>query len=253
VSQPSYIITGGTHGIGRACVERLSQDAVSLVFTGLDSEAGKEIERSNHGAVFVRADAASEEDCRRVVAEALRLGDGRIAGLVNNAGVSRRVAFSESAASDWDAVMSVNARGVFLCTRLALGGLLAARGSVVNISSVAGKLGEEGLAIYCASKAAVIGLTQALALEFGADVRFNAICPGQIDTRMMRRIKEQPQLHRQLEMRIPAGRFGTPQEVADVVAWLLSPQSAYVNGTVITVDGGETAGLRTPRTAATAE
>ena len=247
MSDATYVVTGGTHGIGRACVERLCGKDARVVFTGRDVETGRAIERSLPGAAFVAADAASAEDCRRVVEQALALGGGRIAGLVNNAGMSHRAAFADTRISDWDEVMAVNARGAFLYTRLALPGLLAAKGSVVNISSVAGKVGEEGLAIYCASKAALIGLTQALALELGGDIRFNAICPGQIDTRMMGRIKQNPELRHQLELRIPAGRFGAPHEVADVVAWLLSSQSSYVNGTVITVDGGETAGLRTPR------
>jgi len=146
-------------------------------------------------------------------------------------------------------VLAVNARSTFLFIRHALEGLRRGRGSVVNIASIAGKTGEEGLAVYCASKAAVIGLTQALALEFGEEVRFNAVCPGQIETRMMGKIMSDALRKKQLELRIPANRFGAPQEVADVVAWLLSDQSTYVNGTVVTVDGGETAGLRTPRIA----
>jgi 3-oxoacyl-[acyl-carrier protein] reductase len=94
----------------------------------------------------------------------------------------------------------------------------------------------------------MIGLTQSLALEFGGDVRFNAVCPGQVDTRMMKNISSDPVARRRLELRIPAGRFAQPGEIANVVAWLLSSEASYVNGAVITADGGETAGVRIPRT-----
>lgn len=239
------VVTGGTHGIGRACVERLAPSGV--VFTGRDEAAGQALAASLPHTSFIPGDVADEADIRRVVDAALDRGDGRIDGLVNNAGTSRRVAFADATVADWDTVMDVNARSAFLFTRWALPGLRAARGAVVNIASIAGWTGEEGLAIYCASKAAVIAMTKALALEFGHEVRFNAICPGQIDTRMMAGIKDDPLRRRQLEQRIPAGRFGRPEEVAEAVAWLLSPQSGYVNGTVLGVDGGEAAGLRTPR------
>lgn len=239
------IVTGGTHGIGLACVERLASRGV--VFTGRDIAAGEELAAGLPGAHFVPGDVASEQDCRRVVDAALTLGGGRLAGLVNNAGMGRRIDFAEATCEDWDVVMDVNARSAFLFTRWALAGLREGRGSVVNVASVAGKVGEEGLAVYCASKAAVIAMTQALALEFGGEVRFNAICPGQIDTRMMSKVKQDQLRVRQLELRIPAGRFGLPKEVADVVDWLLSDRSSYVNGAVLTVDGGETAGMRTPR------
>lgn len=239
------IVTGGTHGIGRACVERLAPRGV--VFTGRDREAGEALAASNPGAHFVAGDVASEADCQRVVAAALERGDGRLAGLVNNAGLGRRMEFATATAEDWDIVMGVNARSAFLFTRHALAGLRAGRGSVVNVASVAGRAGEEGLAVYCASKAAVIAMTQSLALEFGEEVRFNAICPGQIATRMMAKVMADELRLRQLELRIPAGRLGEPGEVADVIEWLLSDKASYVNGAVLTVDGGETAGLRTPR------
>ncbi|POR46617.1 SDR family NAD(P)-dependent oxidoreductase [Bosea psychrotolerans] len=239
------IVTGGTHGIGRACVERLSPQGV--VFTGRDREAGEALAAAHPGAHFVAGDVASEADCRHVVEAALALGEGRLSGLVNNAGLGRRMEFATATAEDWDVVMGVNARSAFLFTRNALAGLRAGRGSVVNVASVAGRAGEEGLAVYCASKAAVIAMTQSLALEFGDEVRFNAICPGQIATRMMAGIMADEMRLRQLELRIPAGRLGEPGEVADVIEWLLSDKASYVNGAVLTVDGGETAGLRTPR------
>ncbi|MDS7594005.1 SDR family oxidoreductase [Agrobacterium tumefaciens] len=243
------IVTGATHGIGRACVETLAAAGRQVLATGRDAVAGAELAEANATVVFVPGDVSEENDCRKVVEYALELGGGSLSGLVNNAGMSKRISFSVATQADWDEVLAVNARSAFLFTRHALAGLRKGRGSVVNIASIAGKTGEEGLAVYCASKAAVIGMTEALALEFGEEVRFNAVCPGQIATRMMNKIIADPLRKKQLELRIPANRFGTPEEVADVVAWLLSDHSSYVNGTVITVDGGETAGLRTPRVA----
>ena len=107
--------------------------------------------------------------------------------------------------------------------------------------------GDGPIIVFLPGYASDISGTKALALEFGDEVRFNAICPGQIDTRMMARIRDDDLRRRQLEQRIPAGRFGRPEEVADAVSWLLSDRSSYVNGTVFGVDGGEAAGLRTPR------
>lgn len=241
------LVTGGTHGIGRACVERLARDGQQVMFVGRDRDAGEALQRSVAHSTYFPCDVASESDCRRAVDEALKLGDGRLDGLVNNAGMTSRREFADSTVADWDALMAVNVRSVYIFTRYALPGLAAAKGAIVNVSSIAGKAGEEGLAIYCASKAAMIGLTQALALEFGESVRMNAVCPGQVDTRMMKNISENPVKKRALELRIPAGRFAQPGEIANVVAWLLSSEASYVNGAVITADGGETAGVRLPR------
>jgi 3-oxoacyl-[acyl-carrier protein] reductase len=241
------LVTGGTHGIGRACVERLARDGQHVMFVGRDREAGEPLAHSLPNTTYFPCDVALEADCRRAVHEALRLGNGQLDGLVNNAGMSSRREFAESTVEDWDALMAVNVRSAYVFTRYALAGLVAANGAVVNVSSIAGKAGEEGLAIYCASKAAMIGLTQALALEFGEHVRMNAVCPGQVDTRMMKNISANPVARRQLELRIPVGRFARPEEIANVVAWLLSSEASYVNGAVITADGGETAGVRLPR------
>lgn len=243
----TILVTGGTHGIGRACVQRLARDGHAVLFTGRDREAGQELEGTALSSKYIPCDVTIEADCRRAVESVLGFGDGRIDGLVNNAGASSRVSFLDATLRDWEGILAVNATSCFLFTRLALPGLLKAHGSVVNVSSIAGKAGEEGLALYCASKAAMIGLTQALALEFGDRVRFNAVCPGQVATRMMSRILDDESAKRRLTLRIPAGRFAEPSEIASVITWLLSPEASYVNGAVLPIDGGETAGVRIPR------
>lgn len=237
------IVTGGTHGIGRACVELLSAKGHQVLFTGRDVDAGADITTSCKGAIFQRCDVAIEAECEAVATRAMTLGNGQIAGLVNNAGMSLRAGFEDTTLDDWDRIMAVNARSVYLMTRLALPGLRAAKGSVVTTSSVAGLVGQRGLALYTASKAALIGLTQALALEYGSEVRFNAIAPGQIGTRMMEKIMTDPARLATTVSTIPASRLGTPNEVAEVVAWLISDASSFVNGAIVPVDGGETSGI----------
>lgn len=240
------IVTGGTHGIGAACVRQLAREGARVVFTGRDHAAGEALMAECPNAVFAAGDAASEVACKAAVATALDLGNGRIAGLVNNAGTSARKAFEATSFEDWNHLMAVNAGSAFLFSRHALAGLKAAGGAVVTISSVAGLVGEEGLAAYTASKAALLGLTYALALECGAEVRFNAVCPGQIATRMMANTLAIPGRAELLASRIPVRRLGTPEDVAAAVVWLLSPASSFVNGVALTVDGGETAGLANP-------
>jgi 3-oxoacyl-[acyl-carrier protein] reductase len=238
------LVTGGTHGIGAACVRRLVADGRAVVFTGRDRDAGERLAAAVAGSVFVAGDVADPAHVEEAVARALALGDGRLAGLVNNAGRSGRAAFADTDVADWDALFAVNARGAYAFTRAALDGLVAARGAVVTISSVAGRAGEEGLAIYAATKAALIAFSESLALELGHAVRFNVVCPGQIATRMMSRVTADDALLAQTVRRIPAGRLGTPEDVADAVAWLLSDGAAFVNGATVVVDGGETAGIR---------
>jgi NAD(P)-dependent dehydrogenase (short-subunit alcohol dehydrogenase family) len=240
------LVTGGTHGIGRASVERLARDGARVAFTGRDEEAAAALVETC-GAAFLRCDMSDDAALEGAVTEAISLGRGALGGLVNNAGLTRRSEFGATSAADWDELFAVNARAAYLTTRLSLDALIAARGAVVNVASVAGAVGEEGLAIYSATKAALITLTRSLALELGPEVRVNAVCPGQIETRIMRAVSEDPERRRRTAGRIPAGRLGTPAEVAAVIAWLLSAEASFVNGTAITIDGGETAGIRAER------
>lgn len=241
------LVTGGTRGIGLACVESLSEAGYGVVFCGRDAEAGARV--AAHADVhFILADIATVDECRRVAEEVCAIAGGRLAGLINNAGIGSRLPFADTTPELFEQVIGLNLRSAFFMTQFCLPALQAAHGSVVMVSSVAGKVGEEGLSLYTASKAGLIGLTQTLALEIGADVRVNAICPGQIETEMMSRTLALPGRRAALEKRIPAGRLGTPQEVAQAARWLISPESSFVNGAVMTVDGGEIAGIRTPAT-----
>jgi NAD(P)-dependent dehydrogenase (short-subunit alcohol dehydrogenase family) len=226
-------------------VLRLRADGHPVAFTGRDVDAGAELEAAS-GARFLPADATDESLVSEIVAAAARLGGGRLRGLVNNAGMSRRKPFAQTTSADWDEILSVNARSAFTYTREALEPLRGG-GSVVMLASVAGHVGEDGLALYAASKAALIALAQSLALELGPEIRFNAVAPGQIATRMMHAVASDPLRRAAVEARIPAGRLGAAEDVAEAVAWLISDASSFVNGTTVVVDGGETAGIRSTR------
>ncbi|MEC9432017.1 MAG: SDR family oxidoreductase [Pseudomonadota bacterium] len=237
------LVTGGTHGIGAACVRLLAGDGWPVLFCGRDAEAGAALAAATPGARYFEADLGGAEGIADAAAAALDLSGGRLAGLVNNAGVGVRAVFAETDDALYDRVMDLNLRAPVMLTARLMPALAAEGGSVVMISSVAGKAGEKGLALYTASKAALIGLAKSLALEVGPAVRVNAVCPGQIETRMMGRTLSLPGRRDLLTARIPAGRLGLAEDVAEAVCWLVSPRSAYVSGDVITVDGGETAGL----------
>jgi NAD(P)-dependent dehydrogenase (short-subunit alcohol dehydrogenase family) len=240
------LVTGGTHGIGRAVVERLRHDGTEVVFTGRDQDAGEAVAGAT-GATFVACDVRDTAALEGAVADAVGRGGGLLDGLVNNAGVSRRGAFADTGDADYALTFEVNVRGAYVATRAALPALRAARGAVVMLASVAGVAGEEGLSLYSASKASLIAMAQSIALEIGDEVRCNAVCPGQIRTRMMDRVVSDASALRDTVARIPAGRLGTPEDVAAAVTWLLSPESGFVNGTTLVVDGGESAGIRAPR------
>lgn len=238
------LVTGGTSGIGRSTVAWLASEGFRVVFTGRDKVAGGEGEARFPGTTFVLSDAADPDEMAAAVDVAIQAGGGQLRGLVCNAGMARWGSFAESSVADWNQVIATNARSAFVAVQRALPALRRGHGSVVMVSSLAGRAGEEGLAVYSASKAALIALTQSLALEHGSAVRFNAVCPGQIATRMLRRIVDDPVVMSAVVRRIPAGRLGHPDEVAAVIGWLVSDASSFVNGAVIPVDGGESAGLR---------
>jgi 3-oxoacyl-[acyl-carrier protein] reductase len=239
------LVTGASKGIGRA-VARALAGAGHTVAVGYRSDpsgaedAAAEASAAGGRAVALAidvADEASVEAAFKSVEEDL----GSVGILVNNAGMSRDGLILKYPTEAWDATMDTNLRGAFLCARRAARGMARARwGRIVNVSSIAAIRGNAGQVAYCASKAGLLGLTRALARELGGrGVTTNAVCPGYVDTAMTSTTPEEMvQLYLQMT---PAGRMGTLDEIAAVVVFLCSPQAAYVNGAVITVDGGLTA------------
>jgi NAD(P)-dependent dehydrogenase (short-subunit alcohol dehydrogenase family) len=247
-------VTGAAGGIGRATVERLAREgarivAVDLIHSPLDEVL--ELARSAGAeAIAVGADVTVPGDVQHYVDQTMTRFGG-VDALFNNAGIEGKVAPIDQYSTDvFEQVMAVNVTGVFLGIKHVIPALRArGGGAIVNTSSVAGMTGNALLPAYVASKHAVIGLTRAAAQTYGADnIRTNAICPSPIETRMMRSIEagvsaERPEaIREQMAASIPLGRYGTPEEVAALVAFLCSDDARFISGGIYAVDGGMTSG-----------
>lgn len=240
------LVTGAASGIGRAIAFRFAREGARTLLADSNESAGaaaaEEIAREGGLARFVRADVSLAADCGRSVEEALA-AFGALHILVNCAGVIRRATVTELSEADWDLVMDVNAKSVFLMSRAAMPHLAAARGNIVNIASGWGLAAGPRAAAYCASKAAVVLLTKAMAIDHGPQgVRVNCICPGDTDTPMLR--SEALQIGRpEAEFladaaRRPLRRIGKPEEIADAAVFLASDAAQFITGTALAVDGG---------------
>jgi 3-oxoacyl-[acyl-carrier protein] reductase len=234
------VVTGSGRGIGRAIALKLAEVGARVVVNDVDDachDVQKEIETMNQKSLAVIADVSSATDVSRLI-ETTITTLGRLDILVNNAGISRDQLLIRMSDEDWDRVLEIDLKSVFLCTRAALRPMLKQRwGRVISISSVVGLVGNPGQANYSAAKAGIIGFTRSVAKEVASrSITVNAIAPGFIDTEMTQRMAENQR--QELLSRIPAGTPGSPRDVAEAVAFLASEEARYITGQVLAVDGG---------------
>src|SRR5262245_34023502 len=246
VNTKSAIVTGATSGLGRATALRLVRDGFQILAVGRDTRAlasvTAEIQAAGGTATSCIADVTSDEAPRRIVDAALAACGG-IDALVNAAGIIASGSVMDTTDDGWDTMMNINVRAPFRLLRQAAASLIARKGSVVNVSSVAGLRAFPGIASYAVSKAAVDQLTRVAALDFAAHgVRINAVNPGVVVTKLHRRggmdeTKYAEFLERSKTTH-PLGRAGRPEEIADLIAYLLSPSAGWITGETIAIDGG---------------
>jgi len=245
------LITGGASGIGRATARLFACAGAAVAIADLNEQAGQAVaeEIVNNGgrAIFETADVTRGADCKRIVERAMREFGG-IHILFNNAGIIRRASVVELSEEEWDRVMAVNTKSMFLMSREVIPLMAqAGGGSIINMASGWGLAGGPRAAVYCASKGAVVLLTKAMAVDHGPqNIRVNCICPGDTDTAMLRseaqQLREPTDRFLEEAARRPLGRVGRPEEIAQAALYLASDAASFVTGTALVVDGGGLAG-----------
>ena len=235
------LVTGAAQGIGKAISLLLAQHGADIVVSDVNlekaTETAREIEAMGRKAMAVRVDVSKLQDVDQMV-DAILKQLGKIDILVNNAGITRDKLILRMSEEDWDAVLNVNLKGTFICTRAVVRHMAKQRyGKIVSIASVTGEMGNAGQVNYAASKAGVIGVTKTIAREFAQrGINVNAIAPGYIQTPMTDVLPEK--VKEDLKRLIPMDRLGQPGDVAEAVLFLVSDRSSYITGHVLNVNGG---------------
>ena len=235
------LVTGAAQGIGKAIALLLAQNGADIVVSDINlekaEETAKEIEGTGQRAMAIKVDVVHSEEVERMVQTILERF-GHIDILINNAGIARDKLILRMTEEDWDAVLNVNLKGTFNCTKAVVRYMSKQRsGKIVSIASVVGEMGNVGQANYSASKAGVIGFTKTIAREFAQrGINVNAIAPGYIETPMTDALPEKAK--EELRQLIPMVRLGRPEDVAEAVLFLVSETSNYITGQVLNVNGG---------------
>jgi NAD(P)-dependent dehydrogenase (short-subunit alcohol dehydrogenase family) len=240
------VVTGGAYGIGRAIVQQFAAHDNSVVIADINADRGGSLERDlrNKGlsALFIKADVRMESDVERLIKGSTD-AFGRIDVLCNNAGIEHYRRAEQYTLQEWSAITDTNLKGTFLCSKYVFPVLRATKGCIVNISSVQAYATESQISVYAATKSGILGLTRGMALDFAADgVRVNAVCPGAIQTGMMEPfLAGEADVEKALQAiggKIPMGRVGQPEDIAEAVYFLASSAARYITGASLVVDGG---------------
>ncbi len=247
------IVTGGARGIGQGITLALAKENASIVIVDVLDDLAKRVAEQVKGigsrVLVVKADVSESRQVNEMVQQAIERFL-KIDILVNNAGILRVGSVVDLSEEDWEKVISVNLKSVFLCSKAVIPHMIKQKsGKIINIASQAAKTGEAFNSPYCVSKAGVVSLTQCLALELAKySINVNAICPGVVDTEMMTKVYEErsalyglvpEEYKRELELAIPLGRIERPDDVAKLVVFLASSESEYMTGQAVNITGGK--------------